>query len=247
MLDVIVSEEATPFSFRMYTNYSHFIGSAEVRIFETGQSLEAEPLAVVPVDGRGLATWTPPTDWFDAPVSELAYVVRAYGDDGRFDETRPQPLWLVYEDLDPSDNRDSDEYGEFVDDPALLASYGENGLSLHNIGLSSGTVSVRGSDVPAGHDVYVAGRQVPVDTSGNFVTEEILPAGQHTVEVALEAERDHHGVSGRGLERGAAALLAVGAALRGRRDTEPPRLELQPVVEVTRESRKPLAIGYSIM
>ena len=33
--------------------------------------------------------------------------------------------------------------------------------------------------------MWVAGRQVPVDPHGNFVAEEILPTGMHTVEVAV--------------------------------------------------------------
>jgi hypothetical protein len=56
---------------------------------------------------------------------------------------------------------------------------------LSNIPLASGTVTVRGSAIPAGHTVYVAGRPVPIDAGGNFVAEEILPSGIHTVEVAV--------------------------------------------------------------
>ena len=67
----------------------------------------------------------------------------------------------------------------------LYTAYGENRLQTHNIGLSSGTVSVRGSGIAEAQEVWVAGRPVPVDTSGSFVTEEILPEGAHTVEVAV--------------------------------------------------------------
>jgi hypothetical protein len=95
--DIFVDRQASPVRFMMYTNYAHFIDRAEVRVFETGQSLESEPLAVVPVGEHGLAEWIPQADWFRAPVFELAYVLRAYGKGGNFDETRPQPLWLVYD------------------------------------------------------------------------------------------------------------------------------------------------------
>ena len=48
---------------------------------------------------------------------------------------------------------------------------------------------MRGSGIPAGHTVWVAGQPVPVDAQGNFVAEAILPTGMHTVEVAvLDAE-----------------------------------------------------------
>ena len=171
--------QASPVRFRMYTNYSHFIDRAEIRVFRTGQSLGSLPLEVVPLDVEGIAEWRALPDDFRAPGDELAYVLRVYGEEGNFDETRPQPLWVVYGDTSPADA------AEVEDEPNLLAAYGENRLGLHNIGLSSGTVSVHGNNVPEGHEVWVAGRPIPVDENGSFVAEEILPQGQHTVEVAV--------------------------------------------------------------
>ena len=80
----------------MYTNYAHLIERSEVRIFEKGQSVQAEPLAVVPVDGRATRSGSPTRTWFASPVRELKFVLRAYDKDGHFDETEPQPLWLKY-------------------------------------------------------------------------------------------------------------------------------------------------------
>src|SRR4029077_6693038 len=67
----------------------------------------------------------------------------------------------------------------------LLAAYGESNLAHQQIPLGGGTVKVQGSGVPAGHTVWVAGREVHVDPEGNFAAEEILPPGAHTVEVAV--------------------------------------------------------------
>ena len=50
-------------------------------------------------------------------------------------------------------------------------------------------MTVRGSAIPAGHTVYVAGRAVPVADDGSFVAQEILPSGVHTVEVAVLDEQ----------------------------------------------------------
>ncbi len=173
--------------FRMYTNYQHFIGNSEVRIFDQSQSTQSEPIGVVEIDDEGLATWQPGALKFKTPVRELKYVLRAYGQDGNFDETLPQPLWLVHQ-KDRDAGNVSDE--EPPPDIRLLAAYGENGLARQNIGLSSGTVSVRGDGIPAGHKVWVAGRLIPLDESGSFITEEILPTGKHTVEVAIVDEDD---------------------------------------------------------
>lgn len=173
----------TPVRFRMYANYSAFLDRAEVRIFEADQSVQDAPSHVVAIDAGGFAEWQPTAERVGAPLRELTYVLRAYDKTGNFDETSPQPLWMVYEDhvdsvVEP-DNAVPKQEGE------LLASYGESGLSVRNIRLGSGTVKVKGSSIPPLHSVWVAGHPVPVDSHGNFVSEEILPAGLHTVEVAV--------------------------------------------------------------
>jgi len=175
-----------PVRFRMYTNYSAFIERAEVRIFAPDQSLQAQPLAVVPVDAAGHAEWEPMTAQFAAPLGELKYVLRTYDAQGHFDETTPQPLWLVYRDGEEDGDAQASVGGlPPATEAELLASYGENDLAVDNIPLGSGTVQVRGSGIPADHTVWVAGRQVPTDAQGNFIAEEVLPTGLHTVEVAV--------------------------------------------------------------
>jgi hypothetical protein len=181
-------DRASPIHFRMYTNYSSFIERAEIRVFEAGQSPQSEPLDVVPIDLEDTATWAPDADSINASQEQLSYVLRAYGEDGNFDETQPQPLWVVY---DQAESIEAEEFEQTWPDPdpEFLQAYGEDRLSLHNIGLSSGTVNVRGTGVPEDHEVWVAGRPIPVDESGSFVSEEILPNGAHTVEVSvLDAE-----------------------------------------------------------
>ena len=175
--------QASPVNFRMYTNYSHFIERAEVRIYYNGQSVESEPLDVIEIGMDSTGEWKPPVAVFEGPVGELAYVLRAYGSDGNFDETRPQPLWVVYADADGNDDEEAPSADK--QNAELLSAYGKNGLSMHNIGLSSGTVNVRGSGIAEEQEVWVAGRPIPVNESGSFMTEEILPEGSHTVEVAV--------------------------------------------------------------
>ena len=233
---------AEPVRFTMYANYSHFIERSEVRIFDSSQSLEATPLAVVALGPDGSAEWQPGAGDFTATARELKYVLRSYGKDETFDETVPQQLWLVYGDLanaaarqsvaaaetfagdvdvpepfsDPAaggtlvaggdaartvlesvldtlqEDATSTASGSTPADPearvkdgSLSRVFGESAIGLRNIPLASGSVTVRGSAIPPGHTVWVAGRPVPVDSSGSFVSQEIMPAGIHTVEVAV--------------------------------------------------------------
>jgi hypothetical protein len=238
---------ADPVYFKMYTNYSTFIRGAEVRIFDADESVLGTPRAVLHVDPDGIAEWRPDVRYVPATGLELKYVLRAVGDDGKFDDTNAQSLWVLREErqaspvpgaapkdptIDPAQQAEGAEqlaaadvmgvttnfetrestvalvpteeapgattwFGSEPDnfplpvesaprpDAQLLASYGENGLALQNIRLSSGTVTIRGDGIPEGHTVWLAGRQVPVDPRGNFIAEEIFPTGMQTVEVAV--------------------------------------------------------------
>ncbi|HKT89747.1 MAG TPA: OmpA family protein [Candidatus Sulfotelmatobacter sp.] len=175
-----ISEAALPVvHFRMYSNYGGFIKRAEIRIFDQ-QSLQSAPLVVIPVDDTGLAEWQPTSEILAGPARQLKYLLRAYDPKGNFDETDARPLWL-YHQASPVNLAKADAPST----QALLAAYGQNDLARQGITLGSGTVKVQGSGIPAGHTVWVAGRQVPVDPKGNFAAEEILPNGTHTVEVAV--------------------------------------------------------------
>ncbi len=193
--------------FRMYSNYASFIKRAEIRIFEQQQSLQAVPLEIIAVDNAGLAEWHPTAGILAGPARELKYLLRAYDSKGNFDETDARPLRL-YREPSPGDVVTSD--GPSTRE--LLAAYGENDLTRQQIPLGSGTVKVRGSGIPAGHTVWVAGRQIPVDSQGNFAAEEILPAGTHSVEVAVLDDAGNGSLYLRDLEFKRTDLFYVGIA-----------------------------------
>jgi len=252
---------AAPVRFQMYSNYGAFIDRAEVRIFEAGRSPQSAPLAVLPIGANGAAQWQPTAQQLAGRGHELQYLLRAYGKEGKFDDTRPRFLSVIHqgsrEDAQrelaalqsdaaqagaesappqesgtaqtpapgatdasaspaqpdgaaigtanaPATVTDSARGGDGPDvqktpdaasqsaargwesqQPELLAGYGESAVSQQGIPVSGGTVTVRGGGIPPRHTVWVAGHQVPVDAKGNFIAEEVLPAGAHTVEVAV--------------------------------------------------------------
>jgi len=164
-------------AFRLYTNYHGFIKRAEVRVFDAATSVNDAPLAVIPMNGEGMAEWRANFETFSAPGRELKYLVRVYDAAGNFDETTPQPLWVI-DQVDPI-------VAKSDTDKELLAGYGGSRIAQRNIPLSGGTVQAYGSAIPAGHHVWLAGYPGPVDGTGRFIAEEILPKGMHTVEVAV--------------------------------------------------------------
>jgi flagellar motor protein MotB len=193
--------------FRMYSSYAGFIKRAEIRIFEQQQSLQAAPLKIIAVDAAGLAEWHPTAEILSGPSRELKYLLRAYDSKGNFDETGARPLRLYRE---PPPGKVAASDGPSARE--LLAAYGENELARQQIPLGSGTVKVQGSGIPAGHTVWVAGRQIPVDPKGNFAAEEILPAGAHSVEVAVLDDAGNGSLYLRDLEFKRTDLFYVGIA-----------------------------------
>ncbi|WKD48540.1 OmpA family protein [Microbulbifer spongiae] len=163
--------------FRSYTNYPSFIERAEVRLFEADQSPRDTPVAVVPLDSNGRGAWQAEFSAFQAPLKKLHYLLRVYDQQGRYDETDAQTLWLVDTIEAPAEAVDVGR--------ELLVGYGENRLARRNIPLDGNSVLVNGAQVPPGHSVWLAGNPVPVNPRGEFVAEQIFAPGTHTVEVAV--------------------------------------------------------------
>ncbi len=153
------------------SNYPDWIERMELRILKPDTGVAAAPLDVVAVNRDGKASWTMPADGPD----EVLYVLRVYDSDGAFDETVPLTLLRSEASL---------PFHGAVDAPA--AGTGEDRTAIRNIDVYGGSVTVYGRSVPAGHQVTVFGETVPVDGDGSFVTQRILPPGDHAVAVEVE-------------------------------------------------------------
>jgi outer membrane protein OmpA-like peptidoglycan-associated protein len=187
-----------PVRFTTYTNYPRYIAKAEMRVFESDQSTQQKPLAVIPVAPGESVEWMPPavvksllhvTAALGMP-RHVNYLLRVYDREGHFDETRPRRLDLV--DKPPIEAIDIDA-AKLARDTERLA-YGENTLVLRNIPVHGGAVTVSGSKVPPGDQVTVMGMRVPVDDEQHFVARQIMPGGPQQVNVKILNER------GEGLE-----------------------------------------------
>ncbi len=172
--------------FRGYANYLAWIGKAEVRIFRAGAAPTSTPHVVLPLD------WTRPTQWSvpveaDAsgarfPATDLRggdyqYVLRVYDSEGRFDETALKTLSVSARARPLADREPVAR--------EVLTGWGENALSLRNIPVQGGTVTVSGRNLAPGQTVQALGLPAPLDENGRFVLRQILPAGPHSVDVSV--------------------------------------------------------------
>jgi flagellar motor protein MotB len=163
--------------FKTYSNYWDFIERSEIRIFNESQAVTDEPLEIVAVDVDGKASWQANFETYQAPLKSLKYVLRVYNGKGSFDETKSQTIWIVDE------INQTDELINIKEE--LLVGYGGNRLSIQNIPINGGTVSVNGDQIPEDHTVWFAGRPVPVNGKGKFVSEEIFSKDRYNIEVAV--------------------------------------------------------------
>lgn len=161
-------------SFSGYTNYPAMIEKAEVRIFRSAQSLDDKPHKIIALDERLRGQWQAKRD----SDAEYKYVLRVYDDAGRFDETQANRLWVV---------KQFSLLAKAQQSNASLQdkSFGESNLARRGIPLDGGSITVNAKAVPAGHQVRIMNRPVPVDSNGQMVSQQIIPKGLHTVEVAV--------------------------------------------------------------
>ena len=181
-----------PVVFHASWNYGAWIERAEVRIYRRSDKISAfdsaVPVASVAVGADGSAVWV--ADDAQAGASDLVHTLRVYDSAGRFDETGPTALFIA------------DKAGLF--EPANSSKTpGETEMRamIANIPLAGGKVTVHGRRLPPGVLVEVQGESVPLDTNNSFVSQQVLPAGDHTIHVrvrqpgageGLEFERDIH-------------------------------------------------------
>ncbi len=171
-----------PVTFGTWSNYPAWLIRAEVRIFHVHQSTQQAPLAIVQASPNGFVDWTA-----DLPVgTELRYVLRVYDRRGRFDETSVKALHIA-DAARPLGDQQSQARER-------MTGWSQDSLSLSNIPVSGGTVTINGSNLAPGDTVKAMGQPVPVDANGRFATRQILPGGMHAVEVEV-ADRSGRGFS----------------------------------------------------
>ncbi len=162
--------------FHADNNYSAWIARAEVRIFDRAKSVQPQFLASVPIARDGEAMFVLP----QASNQDLAYSLRVYDTQGRFDETAIFALGAA------SKNNRALESGEAMG----TADKAQDQSLIRNIPVYGGAVTVSGSHVASRNKVTAMGVSAPVDATGTFVTQQILPAGVHEVDVVVQGKGD---------------------------------------------------------
>lgn len=158
-----------PIVFQTFANYPAWIRRAEILIYDVNSANPNKPIAVVNASANGT---TQPLV-LQGGSGEYQYVLRVYDAAGRYDETRPLPLAI----------RGDVDYEHELNGPIIAAGVGEDNTAKRNIPVDGGTVTVYGENARPGSQIRVMGENVPVDNSGKFVIERIMPHGVVAVAV----------------------------------------------------------------
>ncbi|HEY8577176.1 MAG TPA: TonB-dependent receptor [Devosia sp.] len=152
-------------NFMIDTNYAAWIDRAEVRIHDAQSDAL---LAVLPGQPGREIGWSVP----GGGVGEFYFVGRVYDRDGRYDQTKPLPLHRS-------------EVAAAVGE--VLPVWGDDRTAVRNISIYGGTVTVHGTSLPPDGRAVFLGESVPVDATGAFVIKRILPPGDHSLSIAVDA------------------------------------------------------------
>lgn len=189
-----------PVQFYSYNNYSAFIQRAEVLVFKASDADLVTPLAKIPLDVAAVsnAEWdgTLPADFKAKAGDELIYIVRAYGENGAFDETMPRKIQLVLPDeadragqmLRNSTERklgESLSTGEAESRSLVEGVFGNSSLRIQNIPIYGSKIRLQGRNLPDNSSVKINGRSFPLDMERKLVAEFLEPVGQHQFNIEV--------------------------------------------------------------
>jgi len=190
-------KRGAPIEFSGDWNYPDWIARAEIRLFDVSSAnnpAKDKPLQILELDHEHKAVW--PGDALRE--GDMVYTLRVYDASGRYDETRAQSIVITDSDDGIADliKRATGDGRGLIEERPFVAKTVENAneLAVANIPLYGGMVTVYGDRLPSGSQVNVMGRNVPVGQNGRFVIQNILPPGDHVVDVSVADEAHEHGV-----------------------------------------------------
>lgn len=158
------------------SNYPAWIAGSELRIFKRGDRVTSNPTQTISVSKSGYASWQMPEATL-GDDGEYFYVLRVYDDKGRFDETVPLNLTRTSSAFETHETTGN----------VISAGNGEDRTAVRNIPVYGGAVTIFGRNVPNGVTVSALGEVLPVDAEDQFVVQRILPPGDHSVDVDIQA------------------------------------------------------------
>ena len=198
-----------PLTFYVRSNYSAFVHSYQLILYDARDTDLVHPLVELPVRVNNVAQviWDGqlPTNVRHRVGDDLLYLIKAYGATGEYDQTAPRRLQLVRPDEFERNNQIIQASMEKTLGKRLTLEQGEterlledvfstNGLLRQNIALYGSRVRIQGRNLPADTRLTINDESYPLDTQRKFTAEYLLPIGQHHFDLAIKTQDNANGV-----------------------------------------------------
>lgn len=171
---------ASPISFKIKTNYAHFIDSWEMAVYKASDEQKSTPLVIFA--GRDLKNgrtvkWNGATNKGQVLKAgdQLTYVLKVRDKKGHIDATHARQLNLVGANRNIASSQKN---------TLEQSSIPENNLKLQTIPLYGSQVRIFGRDIAQGNSIKIDNEVVSVQ-DGKFFVEKLLPDGKHNFDVAI--------------------------------------------------------------
>jgi hypothetical protein len=173
-----------PLSFKIETNYAKFIDEWGLKVYKSEDKNQSKPLVTFmgkDLSGGRIIKWNGTTKNKEKLVSgdKLEYVLTVKDKAGHIDETRSRVISLIgpernlklTDKVDPSTNLNSN-------------------LLRQTIPVNGSRVRIFGRDILEGNTIKINGDAISL-VENKFVTEQILPDGQHEFDVEITDNEKH--------------------------------------------------------
>lgn len=145
------------------SNYTAFIKRAEIRIVDI---FDEKLIAVIPAELNKTISWRMPV----GGSGDYNYRLRVYDHNSNYDETASSLLRRTSQ---------NDPVEDYIRDLTI------DRANVRNINVFGGSVTVYGKNLPDGFVINTLEQSISVNSDGEFVTQQILPPGDHVVDVSV--------------------------------------------------------------
>lgn len=171
-----------PISFKIKSNYSHFIDSWELSVFQADN--ESKPIATFmgrSLDNGRTIKWNGQTNTGKQLKSgdKLSYVLTVKDTSGHQDKTQEQQITLKGAGSQLNKDLKSDRKLD-----TIPASNFDNDLASQTIPVHGSRVRIFGRDIATGNTIKINNNTINL-VDGKFVIEQLLPEGQHNFDIAI--------------------------------------------------------------
>lgn len=178
MLDIITREAAyinsmgslENIDFYIYTNYNKFIKKYEILVYKNEDTYGLNPIIKLPVEDLAMDE---PISWEAKEIKQsinlergdkLVYILRAYDEDGRFDETSPKEVILKSSAEIKIKNIESEE-------DLKRKIENKSNIAVKGIPVSGSKIRIYGKDITDTKELKINNQMIDLDTKGDFIHE----------------------------------------------------------------------------